>query len=345
MQYFKNKTVLVCPLDWGLGHASRDVSLINDLLSNNCKVIIGADNAPLFFLRKEFPELDYIKIPSVKIKYPEKASMFLQMFFLAPKIIFGIAKEHFSLKKILKTNKIDLVISDNRFGLWNKNVETVFITHQLRILMPENLKFLETFVFKINMFFIKKYNHCFIPDFEGESNLSGKLSHNLKLPLNAKFIGILSRFKIDKKSEISENQKFEILAIISGPEPQRTIFENILISQIKKTNYKALIVRGKPLSKPKENIENIVFENHLSSEELQNLIVQTPVIISRSGYSTIMDLVSLNKKAILVPTPKQTEQEYLSEYLKSKNIFYTVSQKDFDLEKVIKKLKGIMQIV
>ncbi|MBN1251383.1 MAG: hypothetical protein JXA16_04565 [Bacteroidales bacterium] len=345
MQYFKNKTVLVCPLDWGLGHASRDVSLINDLLSNNCKVIIGADNAPLFFLRKEFPELDYIKIPSVKIKYPEKASMFLQMFFLAPKIIFGIAKEHFSLKKILKTNKIDLVISDNRFGLWNKNVETVFITHQLRILMPENLKFLETFVFKINMFFIKKYNHCFIPDFEGESNLSGKLSHNLKLPLNAKFIGILSRFKIDKKSEISENQKFEILAIISGPEPQRTIFENILISQIKKTNYKALIVRGKPLSNPKENIENIVFENHLSSEELQNLIVQTPVIISRSGYSTIMDLVSLNKKAILVPTPKQTEQEYLSEYLKSKNIFYTVSQKDFDLEKVIKKLKGIMQIV
>ena len=340
---YKYKTVLVCPLDWGLGHAARDVEIINLLLLNKCKVIIGADKAPLFFLRQEFPQLDYIEIPSVKVNYPKNGSMFFKLLLSVPKLLIGIYKEHKLLKKIFEENEIDVVISDNRFGLWNKKTESVFITHQIRIMMPSGFKFLEKPVYLLNRFFINKYDYCLIPDFENENNLSGRLSHDVELPKNTIYIGILSRFDIKKNLPQTEKVEFDILAIISGPEPQRSIFENILISKIKNSKYKCLIIRGKPLSKQIINIENIVFKNHLKTDELQNFILTTPIIVSRSGYSTIMDLVRLKKtatanllqKVILVPTPGQTEQEYLAEYLKNKNMFYTVSQNDFDLVSAI----------
>jgi len=340
----KNKTVLICPLDWGLGHATRDTVIINNLLSNNCKTILGGDKAPLFFLRQEFPQLEYIKIPSVKISYHKKGSMFLKMLLAVPKLLIGIYKEHKLLNKVLSKNKIDVVISDNRFGLWNKKVTSIFITHQIRILMPKGLEFLEKPVYLLNKIFINKYNYCLIPDFENEGNLSGKLSHDVELPKNTKYIGILSRFDINKQINQINTQQYDILAIISGPEPQRTIFENILISQLKITKYKCLIIRGKPLSQKKKNINNITFKNHLKTNDLQYFILKTPIIITRSGYSTIMDLVTLKKtaaakpsqKIILVPTPGQTEQEYLANYLKNKKMFYTIPQKKFNLENAIK---------
>jgi len=334
----KNKTVIICPLNWGLGHATRDTVIIKHLLSNDCTVIIGADKAPLFFLKQEFPQLKYIKIPSTEISYPAKGSMFLKMLLYVPKLLSGIYNEHKLLKKILVENKIDAVISDNRFGLWNKKITSIFITHQIRIMMPKGLKFLEKPVYLLNRFFINKYDYCLIPDFENKDNLSGRLSHDVKLPKNTKYIGILSRFDINKQIKFKNTEQYDILAVISGPEPQRTILESILIAKFENTKHKYLIIRGKPLSKNKVDIKNIVFKNHLKTEELQYFILNTPVIITRSGYSTIMDLVTLKKtaksklstKVILVPTPGQTEQEYLSEYLKNKKMFYSVLQSELN---------------
>jgi len=292
----------------------------------------------LYFLRQEFPELQYIKIPSVKITYPTKGSMFLKMLLSIHKLLIGIYNEHKLLEKILIENNIDIVISDNRFGMWNKKVYSIFITHQIRIIMPKGFKFLEKPVSKINKFFINKYDCCLIPDFENNENLTGKLSHNIKLPKNTEYIGILSRFKTIKVTSDKKNSCYDVLVIISGPEPQRTIFEEILISQLIKTKYKCLIVRGKPLSKQNKDIQNIVFKNHLQTNDLQYYIYKTPIIITRSGYSTIMDLIRINKTAILVPTPGQTEQEYLSTYLQNKNLFYAMLQKEFDLEIAINEL-------
>ncbi|MFN8257473.1 MAG: glycosyltransferase [Bacteroidales bacterium] len=330
---------LVCPLDWGLGHATRDVKIIHGLIANGFEVIIGADNAPLFFLRENFPDLKFIRLPSAKISYPVKGSMTLKMLFSIPVILKGIIREHFLLKKIIREFGIQVVISDNRYGLWNKNVYSVFITHQVFIQTPFKWNWPGILLNKMNAWFISKFNECWIPDLPGNKNLSGILSHKNKLPVNHHFIGILSRF------EVSLNEKSlhdllipDILVILSGPEPQRSILENIIVRQLQQTSYKAIIIKGKPGESEINENENITFYNHLPTAELKSLIVKSPVVICRSGYSTIMDLVVLQKTVILIPTPGQTEQEYLAGYMKERNWFYTINQKEFILQESINQL-------
>jgi len=330
------KIVLVCPLDWGLGHASRDVIIIKKLLSNGFKVIIGADKAPLSFLRTEFPKLTFVKIPSVEIKYPKGKLMTLKMLFSIPQILYSIQKEHQLLKRIIASQNIDIVISDNRFGLWNKKVYSIFITHQLEIQLPKWMKFMNGFTNKINHWFIDKYDVCWVPDFPGNKNIAGVLSWPLKILKNTKYIGLLSRFD----TNILIEKKYDILAVLSGPEPQRSIFEEILIEEFKKSNKKAIIVLGKPDFSATYTKNNIDFINHLESEQLGQLILATPMVISRSGYSSIMDYIVLKKNAILVPTPGQTEQEYLADSLKARGWFYSVKQNKFKLKNVSQKFRN-----
>jgi uncharacterized protein (TIGR00661 family) len=330
------KNVLVCPLDWGLGHATRCIPIIKILIEQKYNVIIGSDGLPKELLRQEFPELKFINLKGYNISYPQSGSMTWKMITSTPKILFSIFKEHKRLKEIIQKHHIDIVISDNRFGLWNKKIKSIFITHQLRILSPTRNKFIENLLHKINLYFIKKYDECWVPDTEDDINLSGELSHHLQYKKNVFFIGPLSRFEVSGNENI--NNQYDFIAIISGPEPQRTIFENMVTMQIKNTSLKGNIVVGKPnenkIIKLNENI-NII--SHLETSELQKMILNSKVVICRSGYSSIMDLCFLNKKAILIATPGQTEQEYLSGYLKKKNYFYSISQKDFEINESIKK--------
>ena len=337
------KRILICPLNWGLGHATRDVEVINQFVKSGFDVVMGADKAPLLFLKEQFPDLEHIVIPSVNIKYHKKGIMALKMLFSVPKLLWGIYREHRLLNKLVQKHQIDIVISDNRYGLWSKKAKCIFITHQLWIKSPKQLRYAESLINYINHWFIEKYDECWVPDFEGNENLAGELSHPKKKHGNVKYIGILSRFK-DLLGETNPDifsKKFDILVILSGPEPQRTILEKLLVKQISSTNYKTLIVQGKPEQKFNSNSENIEFINHLSSLDLKTLINDTPVIICRSGYSSIMDLVVLNKSAILIPTPGQTEQEYLAQYLSKKNWFCKAEQHRFDLEKAIIELDKI----
>lgn len=342
------KKVLICPLNWGLGHASRDVEIIHHLIEKGFEVIIGADKASLLFLQEHFPKSKSVVIPSNTISYPARSAMAFKMLILSPKLLWGIFKEHQLLKKIIKQYQVEIVISDNRYGLWNKMVHSIFITHQLWIKSPKKLRFTESFINKINHWFINKYDECWVPDFVGEDNLAGELSHPDKKPQNLKYIGILSRFKPEILETLTDSENtnrsltensFDILAILSGPEPQRTLFENKLLGELSKTNYKALIVQGKLAEASKPNHKNSRFVNHLATKNLNDLIKKTPIIICRSGYSSIMDLVTLNKSAILVPTPGQTEQEYLAIVLSNKNWFYSVSQNKLMLEKAIEQLR------
>jgi uncharacterized protein (TIGR00661 family) len=325
------ETVLICPLDWGLGHASRNVVIIKKLLANKFKVIIGADKAPLAFLRTEFPELHYIKIPSVRIKYPKGKHMAFKMLLSVPKLLSGIYKEHLELKKIISQQKIDAVISDNRFGLWNKKLYSVFISHQIEIQTPAYLSFVKPIINKINHWFINKYDICWIPDLPEEEKLAGSLSQISGKLRNTKYIGLLSRFQYNELN----TKKYDIALILSGPEPQRSIFEQIMVHEIRKTGYKAIVVLGKPKEKNIFYEGNIEYVNHLKTNELQQLILSSELVISRSGYSSIMDYVRLRKNAILVPTPGQTEQEYLAKRLMKKKWFYSISQYGFDLKKAI----------
>ncbi len=321
----KGKRILICPLDWGLGHATRCIPIIRLLLDRGAEVIIAADNRPLELLKKEFPTLQFIAFKGYEINYSKSDSLILSMLFSIPKILRGIKNEHNELDKIIDEHHIDVVISDNRYGCWNKKVKSIFITHQLMVKTPFGEKLLHN---KIQNF-IKNFDECWIPDYEDENNLSGDLSHKYPIPSNAFFIGPLSRFVNRETPKI----EYDILAVVSGPEPQRSVFERIVTEQIYQRNLKALIVYGLPNKMIKmEEKQNVKMVSHLLSKDLENSILKSKIIIARSGYSTIMDLASLGKKAIFIPTPGQTEQEYLAEYFKSKRISFFQNQKNFDLQ-------------
>ncbi len=303
--------VLVCPLNWGLGHATRCVPIIRNLMTEGHEPVIAADGFPLAFLQQEFPSLRFIEFSSYSIYYSAGKSQVGAMIFNLPNILIGIINEHLWLRDLLRTEHFDWVISDNRFGMWNRQVHSVYMTHQLMVKMPVNLIYLESLVHQIHKAFINRYDECWIPDRE-TAGLTGDLSHKYPLPRNAKFIGPQSRFQ--GMENIEPNMDFEVVAMISGVEPQRTIFEDDLMLKYKNRAEKTLIIRGKPnASKNEKQIGNITLVSHLQDSELAAVLLGAKKIICRSGYSSIMDLDALKclHKAEFVPTPGQTEQEYL----------------------------------
>jgi len=338
----KNSRILICPIDWGLGHSSRDVYLINRLLERNYEMFIGGEGDSLKFLQNEFPDLTFIYLPSFQIRFSNKYPAWLMITLFLPQIFTWIYREKKILHKVIREYEIDLVISDTRYGLRSSLIPSVIITHQISFKLPLLLKSLQHLVYRINLAAINRFSQCWIPDFPGIPNLSGDLSHKYKLPGNALYIGPLSRFNIDNNNHVSK-EEFDVAVILSGPEPQRTIFEKIVIAQLIHNNIKSIIICGKP----GENIP----ENHtatckriscLQGYELLSVLKSSKYIICRSGYSTIMDLVTLKKTALLVPTPGQTEQEYLARYLEKHNLFLYSKQKDFNIENAMIRLDKFM---
>jgi uncharacterized protein (TIGR00661 family) len=327
------KRILVAPLDWGLGHATRCIPVIRQLLEQDAEVIIAADKRPLELLKNEFPTLEFIVLPGYNIHYPQKGSMALQMLWQIPKLLAAIKREHAQLEEIIKQKIIDAVISDNRYGLWSKQIPCIFITHQLFIKAP----FGELILHTINKRYINRYTKCWVPDIEGTGNLSGELSHNKKISLNTFFIGPLSRFS----SNVTATEKWDILAILSGPEPQRSVFEKIILDELRTTKLKCLVVQGIPEKNDSKKLSgHIEIVSHLNSTEMNKMIIASELIISRPGYSTIMDLSVLGKKAIFIPTPGQTEQQYLAKKLNEEKIALFVQQNKFNLTAALTKVKS-----
>lgn len=334
-----SKKFLVAPLNWGLGHATRCIPIIQELLNQNQHVFIASDGRALELLKKEFPGLTFFNLPSYPHIYPdENGSMAGKMLLSFPFFLRTVFKEHHQIKKIILQNKIDVVISDNRYGARSEKIKSIFITHQINIRCPENLKWMERFINKLNHLFISKFSTCWIPDSEGQSNLSGELSHPCKLKIPFQYIGPLSRFT-GKSSK--REAKYDLLILLSGPEPQRTILEKNLMKQLTNTGKKILIVKGVTEAQEEKSLnDKISTVNYLKSEDLLERILESEMIISRSGYSGIMDLVTLGKRAIFIPTPRQTEQEYLAKYFHDKGIFYFQEQNKFDLSASLNEAKS-----
>jgi uncharacterized protein (TIGR00661 family) len=332
------KRVVVTPLDWGLGHATRCIPIIHELLKRNCQVFIVSSGSALQLLQHEFPQLPSIQIESYKASYAARQPLMIAVLLQLPKFLRAIRKEHQQLEDIVKEYKIDLVVSDNRYGCWSNKVPTVFITHQITIQMPPLLKWIQPIINYFNARFIKRFTQCWIPDTAGAQNLSGILSRLSSTKINARFIGILSRFR---KNSNENNFKYNIAMVLSGPEPQRTILEKILLNQLGNSAEQVVLVRGVVEDTISWNSEgNLTIVNFLPSIQLEEIINQSEVVIARSGYSTIMDLAQLQKKAILIPTPGQTEQEYLAKRLMEQGICFSMSQHDFDLGYALKQSVG-----
>jgi len=257
------------------------------------------------------------------------------MMLQSPAIMFNIYKEHQLLKRLIRDHKVDVVISDNRFGLWSRKAYSVYITHQLMIKAPEKMRWAEPLLYRVHGWFINHYDECWIPDYAGEKNLSGDLSHQYPFPQNGHYIGILSRFEnFTGPVKPAEQKKApDLLIMLSGPEPQRTILENVILKKlVQHQHLNVVILQGLPGKFQKHSpLPGVTIFNHLPDAEIIGLINHSGVIICRPGYSTIMDLVTLGRNAVLVPTPGQTEQEYLARHLSTDRSFYIITQDKFNL--------------
>ncbi len=337
-QVFDQKTggkprILVAALDWGLGHTTRSIPVIRELLAQNCTVLLAGNEQQAALLAAEFPALEIIPLKGYKIKYGKSAfGLFKALFFQIPGIIRSIRREQQWLQSICQAHNINAVISDNRYGLYHSSIPCVLITHQL--LIKSGLgKWIDNFLQKINYRFINRFSYCWVPDTESEENLAGELSHPVKrpkTPLN--YIGLLSRLK-KKDIPVKNNH---LLILLSGPEPMRGILEEKIIKDISHFPGGATVVRGLPGNAslvPSTNM--LTFYNHLPTEELETAMMEAEFVICRSGYSSIMDIMALQKKSILIPTPGQTEQEYLGKYLADKKRIVCIGQNKFLLEEAL----------
>ncbi|WP_100613442.1 glycosyltransferase [Confluentibacter citreus] len=321
------KRILVAPLNWGLGHATRCIPIINALINFGFEPIIASDGDALALLQKEFPDLFSIELPSYKISYSKRKAYFkLKLFKDTPRILKAIKAEKIVTKHIVEIHGIIGIISDNRLGVYSKKIPSVIITHQLNVLSG-NTTWLSTLLHKE---FIKHFDACWVPDVEGDDNLSGKLGHGSVTEIPIKYIGPLSRFL--KKDNKTVNK---LLVILSGPEPQRTLLGEKLLDELKKHKEKVIFVNGNIEDEQTvQVVGNITLYNFMTTNQLEKTINESELIISRSGYTTIMDLAKLGKKAFFIPTPGQYEQEYLAKRLCELNIVPYCNQNDFTLDKL-----------
>jgi uncharacterized protein (TIGR00661 family) len=323
--------VLISPLDWGLGHATRIITIVKTLQKYDVQVLIAAEGPVAALLQKEFSDLKILPLPGYNIRYSKKKqSFFWKLLLQIPKILGSIRAENRILKQWIQQYELDGIISDNRFGFYHRSVPSVYITHQLYI--ETGKKWLSNRAQKIHYQYIHRFSECWVPDFEKGISLAGKLSHPAKMPLvPTHYIGPLSRFKKN-----ITHPSGHLLILLSGPEPQRSIWENLLLKDLKNYPEPCTLVRGLPSANTEtETYPFLKIYNHLPAAELNHLIESSGMVISRSGYSTVMDLFALGKKAILVPTPGQAEQEYLASYLKEKKLFYSCDQEHIDLPKTL----------
>lgn len=323
--------MLLSPLDWGLGHTSRCIPIIQELIQLNCNVWIACNTKQKALLEQEFPSLTYINLQGYNQKYAKKRWLTLaRIVFSLPMILIKVKRENRWLRSFLEQHPVSAVISDNRFGLYSGKVPTVFITHQLGVKTGLG-KWIGRVTQSWNYHYIEKFSCCWVPDYKGEKAIAGDLSNPSRLPgIPVHFAGILSRFQPCPAPAKNGN----VLIIISGPEPQRTIFENIILRDLQSHPGKVVLVRGLPGTTETIQVPaGVTVYNHANAITLNKLICDAEIIISRSGYTTVMDIFKLRRKYIMVPTPGQPEQEFLGVYLHAKQLAYSVSQPSFSLSK------------
>ena len=328
--------ICIAPLDWGLGHATRCISIAKALMQLDYQIFIASEGYHEVILREALPTATFLPLPGYRIRYSKEPKWFLlKMISQLPKIIFTIYYERNWLRKMQKQFQFDLIISDNRFGFYHKKVPSIFITHQLNVQTGYN--WTNKLVRILQYRFIKKFKALWIPDIEGPDNYAGILSNPIVKPtIPTWFMGALSR--LQTSTTVSTQNKIRFLGIVSGPEPQRTLFENALWLQGNTGEDAFAIVAGRPIgnNEPNLSLKGRLYP-HANGADLASLIDSAEYILFRGGYTSLMELIPFKKKLIIIPTPGQTEQIYLAKWWEAHHWAICFEQEQFNLKVALNK--------
>ena len=323
-------------LDWGLGHTTRSVPLIKEFLILGCDLIVACNSIQKAILQPEFPQVMFVELRGYNLKYGKTGTLTrFKILLQLRKILIAIKFEKRWVESFLAQNNVKALISDNRYGFYHAKLPSIIITHQLGIRSGFGRladKVSQNFIYKL----IGQFTACWVPDHKKDNILAGILSHPALLPaLPVQYIGPLSRFNA---CNAPPEKKFDLLIIISGPEPQRSILEKLMLEQSAGISSKKIaMVRGLPEENTILNASSISVFNHFDALRLNELICASDLVVCRPGYTTIMDMMKLKKKMIVIPTPGQPEQEYLAKYLSEKGYVLQFTQDEFNLQHALRK--------
>ena len=321
---------MVAPLDWGLGHATRCIPLIRELLARNCEVIVAGSGPSLQLLRNEFPDLPVVELPGYPVRYSSSTSQVWTLAAQLPRLLKTFLEEQRATEKIVAQYDVELVISDNRYGCRSSRAINVFMGHQVNLILPKEIKRLTRTANRLQSGLVAKFDRWWVPDHAGHDGLAGTLSASDRRGL--RYVGPLSRFNRIERT----TQAFDLAFLLSGPEPQRTLLERWVLSVAPTTSLKLALVRGTSAALHEAPASNLSVFNLLVAEEVANIMAASDVVVARSGYSTIMDLYHAGGRAVFVPTPGQTEQEYLACRMAGLGYAGFVEQHHVDLESIVR---------
>lgn len=334
----RKPVVLLAPLDWGLGHTVRCIPIIKELLKQDCEVLVACNSKQRLQLNQEFSSIRYVDLQGYDIYYGKsRLHTIFNIFLQGSKILTRINREQIWLRKFMTENRVDAIVSDNRYGLFTTQIPCIFITHQLRVRSGLG-RLMDNFIQNRLYRFINKFTVCWVPDWKSTVfNAGGELSHPKRLPgIPVNYIGCLSRLN----KCVNGSKTSELLIILSGPEPQRTILEAIIMEELRSFRGTGVLIRGIVDDGPVASFNKLTVVNYASAARLNTLICNSDIVICRAGYTSIMDILKLGKKTVLIPTPGQAEQEYLAARLHRQKRAIMATQKSFRLMAVLDALKA-----
>jgi len=329
------RSALVCALDWGLGHVARTTPLVRALLAGGSKVTLASNGRSAAWWRVEFPDLEVRELPDYGVRYAPGIWLVPALLGSLPRIVRAIRREGDLVAAWQRQEGFDLVLSDNRYGCHAPGTTSIFVTHQLRLSAPRGLGWSEPIGERLVARMTRPFQEIWVPDRQDGIRLSGKLGHPVRKdrfkPL--RYIGPLSRFG-EVLPDPAWSGGWDTVALVSGPEPSRTAFESKLRQILTQRSGRHLLVCGRPESSStggRPASQGLVEVPHLGTGALAGALTSSREIICRGGYSSLMDLEALgvlDGRCLFVPTPGQTEQEYLAKHLASQDLGRKVAESD-----------------
>jgi len=326
------RRILFAVHDWGLGHATRSLVLIRALVQRGDAVtILMAESPGLALLRAELGDAcefyPYEDIPKPFSRYP--AVFYFRMSCSVPQIWLRFTLEQRLTERLVRERRLDAVVSDSRLGVWSREAPSYCVFHSLRQIIPGRPRQLERIVERAQRYALRGYRAILVPDVEGDDALAGDLAHDLDVDWRGKlvYIGPLSELQPNGAAE-----DIDYFFSISGVEPHHTMLAERVLAALPALRGRSVVALGRPGSAADvRTVGNATIHGYLDRRAQGEMLARARVIVGRSGYTTLMEAAGFGKRALFVPTPGQSAQEYLAKFHCERGRVFSTVQSALDI--------------